>query len=248
MELTQAAPAATTDLSGEVAELKRQLDAMQAERDAAVGRASKRYQQMILAQSDSRNYLKAGKLEVAAKQALQAKFDKLMCLLDHRDNSIADLQTQLAHTKYEMLELQSASKSQTDLEAVYKERISATKKATEYEITGVFETCIKENQIEIAALKKLREEDQKKIVALETQLRIARAVNEQNEKKMQQQAPQQLQQQQLKRKLEDDMLQGEASGKDGTATGWRSPTVPANASSAPAVTTPDKRQRIGTPG
>jgi chromosome segregation ATPase len=242
MESTQAAPT-TTDLSGEVAELKRQLDAMQAERDAAVDRAAKRYQNMMLAQSDSRNYLKAGKLEVAAKQALQAKFDKLMCLLDNRDRSIADLQNQLANTKEEMQKLQSATKSQTDLEAVQKERIAATKKDTECEVTAVFQTCMEQDKAEIAALKKQREEDQKKIVALETQLRIARAVNEQNEKKMQQQAPQQ-----LKRKPDDDTLQGEASGKDRTATGWRSPTVPANAWTAPAVTTPDKRQRVGTPG
>jgi chromosome segregation ATPase len=246
MELGQAAPAATTELSGEVAELKRQLDAMQAERDAAIARASKRYQEMMLAQSDSRNYLKAGKLEVAAKQALQTKFDKLMCLLDHRDNSITDLQSQLADTKEEIQKLQSALKSQTDLEALHKERIAATKKDTEFEVTAVFQTCMEQDKAKIVALKKQREEDQKKIVALETQLRIARAVNEQNEKKMQQQAPQQLQQQQLKRKLDEYMLQGEASGKDRTATGWQSPTVPSDAS-APAMSTPDKRQRVGTP-
>jgi transcription initiation factor TFIID subunit TAF12 len=228
MEFTQAAPAATADLPGEVAELRRQLDAMKAERDGAIDRAAKRYQQMVLAQSDSRNYLKAGRLEVAAKQALQAKFDNLMCLLGHRDSSIAELQTELANTKRD------------------------TNRDTECEVTAVFETCREQDKAEIAALKKQRDEDQKKILALETQLRIVRAVNEQSEKKVQQQAPQQLQQQQqqqqqLKRKLDDAMLQGEASGKDRTATGWRSPTAPPNAS-APAVSTPDKRQRVGTPG
>jgi hypothetical protein len=199
MESTQAAPAATPDVPGEVAELRRQLDAMKAERDSAIDRAAKRYQQMVLAQSDSRNYLKAGRLEVAAKQALQARFDNLVCLLGHRDNSIAELQTQLA----------------------------AAKRDTESEVTAVFETCREQDKAEIAALKKQREEDKKKVVDLETKLRIARAINEQNEKRMEQL---QLQQQhQLKRKLDDEMLQGEASGKA-------------------AVSTPDKRQRVGTPG
>jgi hypothetical protein len=220
MESTQVAPAATADVPGEVAELRRQLDAMKAERDGAIDRAAKRYQQMVLAQSESRNYLKAGRLEVAAKQALQVKFDNLVCLLGHRDSSIAELQTQLA----------------------------AAKKGTECEVTTVFETCREQDRVEIAALKKQREEDQKKMVDLETKLRIARAINEQNEKRMQQQASQQLQQQQqqLKRKLDDAMLQGETIG-DGTATGWRSPTAPPSAS-APAVSTPDKRQRVGIPG
>jgi hypothetical protein len=199
MESTQVAPAATADLPGEVAELRRQLDAMKAERDSAIDRAAKRYQQMVLAQSDSRNYLKAGRLEVAAKQALQVKFDNLMCLLGHRDSSIAELQTQLA----------------------------AAKRDTECEVTAVFETCREQDRAEIAALKKQREEDQNKMVDLETKLRIARAINEQNEKRMEQ--LQQQQQHQLKRKLDDDMLQGEASGKA-------------------AVSTPDKRQKVGTPG
>jgi hypothetical protein len=216
MESTQAAPA---DVPGEVAELRRQLDVLKAERDGAIDRAAKRYQQMVLAQSDSRNYLKAGRLEVAAKQALQARFDNLVCLLGHRDSSIAELQTQLA----------------------------AAKKDTGCEVTAVFETCREQDRAEIAALKKQREEDQRKMVDLETKLRIARAINEQNEKKSQQQAPEQLQQQKLKHKLDGNMLQSEASGKARTATGWQSPTAPPNAS-VPAVSTPDKRQRVGTPG
>jgi hypothetical protein len=202
MESTQAAPAATADLPGEVAELRRQLDALEAERDGAIDRAAKRYQQMVLAQSDSRNYIKAGRLEVAAKQALQARFDNLVCLLGHRDSSIAELQTQLA----------------------------AAKRDTECEVTAVFKACREQDKAEIAALKKQREEDKKKMMDLETKLRIARAINEQNEKRMQQEASQQQQQEQLKRKLDDDMLlQGEDSGKA-------------------AVSTPDKRQRVGTPG
>jgi hypothetical protein len=251
-----------TDSAGDVVELKRQLAAMEADRDAAkkratdmevqkdaaIQRAAKRYQQMRLAESDSRNLLKAGKLEVTARLELQAKYNKLMFLLDCRDNSITELQNQLAHTQEHMQTLQTSSTNQQKLEAKHQESLVAARKDTENEVTARFGPQIKDLQTKAAASENQNKENQQKIASLENQLRITRAVNEQYKSKIQQQVTQQLQQQQAKRKFDGETSQRGASGANRAMLGWRSPAAPADVLSTSAFDAPDKRQRVSTPG
>ena len=244
-----------TDTTPQVADLMQQLAAMTADRDTAVQRAQNRYQKMRLAENDSKNYLKAGKLEVASRLELQTKYDKLMFLLDCRDNSITDLQNQLAHAQQHIKTLQSSSvnqktleASQQALEATYQERLAAAKKEAENAALARFAPQLKEFQTMTAASKKKLNENEQKIAALEKQLCDANTANEEYKLKIQQQAAQQSQRHQAKRKFDAEMLQSETGSRDRTMIGWRSPSIPTEAPSTPVLDVPDKRQKISTPG
>jgi hypothetical protein len=242
------------ELSQNVAELHNWIAKVEKERDEAIGRAKKRYEQMMMAHSDTRNCIKAAKEEVAEKQSLQVKYDKLNFLLDCRDNTIAELQHNLAYSQETVHIMQSSSINQQELEAKHEERLTAAKKVIEQEMNAKLETqatelgqkFLDDLEAKTVALQKQHDEEKQQheqtkqqMTALKEQLRMAAGLNE----KLKSQIQQQLLKHQSKRKLDGEMLDNGTDYGSSPMFGQH----PSTASSNVPTDVLNKRRKVDAP-